>query len=98
MLGGCGPHEYGTPASVQKLLLAATVLPKLDPKQVVTVARRGPGHRGWTARPSAWSAGGRYPVSTLWLGLLLNSGNDAANALARTGGGGGGGVAGGRAP
>ena len=37
VLGGCGPHEYGTPASVQKLLLAATMLPKLDPKQVVTV-------------------------------------------------------------
>ncbi len=33
--------------------------------------------------------GGKYPVSTLWLGLLLNSGNDAANALARTAGGGG---------
>ncbi|GAB3938015.1 hypothetical protein GCM10027614_17280 [Micromonospora vulcania] len=26
VLGGCGPHEYGTPASVQKLLLAATML------------------------------------------------------------------------
>ena len=37
VLGACGPHEYGTPASVQKLLLAATVLPKLNPKQVVTV-------------------------------------------------------------
>ena len=31
------PHEYGAPASLQKLLLAATVLPKLDPAQVVTV-------------------------------------------------------------
>ena len=37
VLGGCGPHEYGMPASVQKLLLVATVLPKLDPRQVVTV-------------------------------------------------------------
>ncbi|MEV4494082.1 D-alanyl-D-alanine carboxypeptidase, partial [Micromonospora coxensis] len=27
VLGGCGPHEYATPASVQKLLLAATMLP-----------------------------------------------------------------------
>jgi D-alanyl-D-alanine carboxypeptidase (penicillin-binding protein 5/6) len=34
--------------------------------------------------------GGKYPVSTLWLGLLLQSGNDAANALARVGGGDGG--------
>ncbi|PMR61701.1 D-alanyl-D-alanine carboxypeptidase, partial [Verrucosispora sp. ts21] len=29
VLGGCGPHEYATPASVQKLLLAATMLPRL---------------------------------------------------------------------
>jgi D-alanyl-D-alanine carboxypeptidase (penicillin-binding protein 5/6) len=34
--------------------------------------------------------GGKYPVSTLWLGLMLNSGNDAANTLARLGGGAGG--------
>ncbi|RIV29284.1 D-alanyl-D-alanine carboxypeptidase family protein, partial [Micromonospora radicis] len=32
-------------------------------------------------------AGGRYRVETLWLGLLLQSGNEAANALARLGGG-----------
>ncbi|RIV37438.1 D-alanyl-D-alanine carboxypeptidase family protein, partial [Micromonospora radicis] len=32
-------------------------------------------------------AGGRYRVETLWLGLLLRSGNEAANALARLGGG-----------
>ncbi|GAB3938012.1 hypothetical protein GCM10027614_17270 [Micromonospora vulcania] len=32
--------------------------------------------------------GGRYTVETIWLGLLLNSGNEAANALARLGGGG----------
>src|SRR4051812_27800641 len=34
VLGGCGPCEHATPASVQKLLLAATMLPKLDPQQV----------------------------------------------------------------
>jgi D-alanyl-D-alanine carboxypeptidase (penicillin-binding protein 5/6) len=31
--------------------------------------------------------GGQYPVSTLWYGLLLESGNDAADALARVAGG-----------
>jgi D-alanyl-D-alanine carboxypeptidase (penicillin-binding protein 5/6) len=31
--------------------------------------------------------GGRYPVETLWLGLLMDSGNDAANVLARMAGG-----------
>ena len=86
VLGACGPHEYGTPASVQKLLLAATIMPKLDPKQLVTVTRddleitRGSSAVGLLV-------GGRYPVETIWLGLLLNSGNDAANVLARLGGG-----------
>ncbi|GIJ26645.1 hypothetical protein Vqi01_18070 [Micromonospora qiuiae] len=86
VLGGCGPHEYATPASVQKLLLAATMLPRLDPDAVVTVTREdldiAPG-----SSAVGLLAGGRYPVRTLWLGLLLQSGNEAANALARLGGG-----------
>ncbi|MDO3704451.1 serine hydrolase [Micromonospora sp. C28SCA-DRY-2] len=86
VLGGCGPHEYGTPASVQKLLLAATILPRLDPKQVVTVVDEDldiePGSSAVGLVP-----GGRYPIETVWLGLLLQSGNEAANLLARLGGG-----------
>jgi D-alanyl-D-alanine carboxypeptidase (penicillin-binding protein 5/6) len=88
VLGGCGPHVYQTPASVQKTLLAATVMDKLDPKKVVTVV---PSDLNIEAHSSAVGIvpGGRYPISILWLGLLLNSGNDAANALARLAGGGG---------
>ncbi|MFG3644395.1 D-alanyl-D-alanine carboxypeptidase family protein [Micromonospora sp. NPDC047762] len=86
VLGGCGPHEYGTPASVQKLLLAATMLPRLDPKQVVTVT-----DADMNIEPGSSAvglvAGGRYTIETIWLGLLLNSGNEAANALARLGSG-----------
>ncbi|GIJ20766.1 hypothetical protein Vlu01_13900 [Micromonospora lutea] len=86
VLAGCGPHEYATPASVQKLLLAATMLSRLDPAQVVTVTREdldiAPGSSAVGLLP-----GGRYRVETLWLGLLLQSGNEAANALARLGGG-----------
>ncbi|MEU1607023.1 D-alanyl-D-alanine carboxypeptidase family protein [Micromonospora matsumotoense] len=86
VLGGCGPHEYGTPASVQKLLLAATMLSKLDPKQVVTVTRPD-----LDIEPGSSAVGlldrGRYSVETAWLGLLLQSGNDAANLLARLGAG-----------
>jgi serine-type D-Ala-D-Ala carboxypeptidase (penicillin-binding protein 5/6) len=86
VLGACGPHEYGTPASVQKLLLAATVLPKLDAEQAVTVTRSD-----LDIEPGSSSVGlvvgGKYPVATLWMGLLLQSGNDAANVLARLGGG-----------
>ncbi|MFI6759713.1 D-alanyl-D-alanine carboxypeptidase family protein [Micromonospora sp. NPDC050417] len=86
VLGGCGPHEYGTPASVQKLLLTATVLPKLDPKQVVTVTRKDLDFEQGSSAVGLL-LNGRYSIETLWLGLLLNSGNDAANVLARLAGG-----------
>ncbi|MFG2107393.1 D-alanyl-D-alanine carboxypeptidase family protein [Micromonospora chersina] len=86
VLGGCGPHEYGVPASVQKLLLAATMLPRLDPGREVTVTAEDlaiePG-----SSAVGLVAGGRYRIETIWLGLLLKSGNEAANALARLGGG-----------
>jgi D-alanyl-D-alanine carboxypeptidase (penicillin-binding protein 5/6) len=89
VLGGCGPHVYGTPASVQKLLLAATVMAKLDPKQEITVTAADldiePG-----SSAVGLLVGGKYTIETLWLGLILNSGNEAANALARLGGGAGG--------
>ncbi|MFI7071585.1 D-alanyl-D-alanine carboxypeptidase family protein [Micromonospora sediminicola] len=86
VLGACGPHEYGVPASVQKLLLAATMLPRLDPNREVTVTA------GDVAIEPGSSAvglaeGGHYRIETIWLGLLLKSGNEAANALARLGGG-----------
>ncbi|MDI1462158.1 serine hydrolase [Catellatospora sp. KI3] len=86
VLGACGPHEYGAPASVQKLLLAATMLPKLDPDEVVTIT---PEDMDFEPGSSAVGLveGGRYSVEMLWLGLLLVSGNDAANVLARLGGG-----------
>jgi D-alanyl-D-alanine carboxypeptidase (penicillin-binding protein 5/6) len=86
VLGTCGPHERATPASVQKLLLVAAAMPELDPKQVVTVTERD---LNLDAESSVVGLlpGGRYPVETLWLGLLLRSGNDAANVLARLRGG-----------
>ncbi|MEU9825412.1 D-alanyl-D-alanine carboxypeptidase family protein [Micromonospora chersina] len=86
VLGACGPHEYGTPASTQKLLLAATLLNRIDPKQVATATRADLDiERGSSA--VGLLVGGRYAVETLWLGLLLQSGNDAANMLARLGAG-----------
>lgn len=86
VLGACGPHEYGIPASTQKLLLALTLLDELDPKDVVEVL---PEDLDFEPGSSAVGllAGGQYTVETLWLGLLLNSGNDAAQVLARIGGG-----------
>ena len=89
VLGACDPHLARRPASVQKLLLAETALPKLDPAQVVQATAQD------LDLPRDSSAvgmieGGQYPVSTLWYGLLLESGNDTANALARVAGGDGG--------
>ncbi len=86
VLGACGPHEYGAPASVQKLLLMATLLAKLDPHEIVTVIEPDMDYEPYSSA-AGLVLGGRYSVETLWLGLLLQSGNDAANVLARLGGG-----------
>jgi D-alanyl-D-alanine carboxypeptidase (penicillin-binding protein 5/6) len=89
VLGACRPHLQRRPASVQKLLLAATVLPKLDPNLVVEATPADldlPGDSSMVGM----IVGGHYPVATLWYGLLLQSGNDTANALARVAGGDGG--------
>ncbi|WP_406601230.1 D-alanyl-D-alanine carboxypeptidase family protein [Micromonospora yasonensis] len=87
VLGGCGPHEHRTPASVQKMLLAAALMPRLDPAQVVEVTRADLQDLDPASSRMGVVEGGRYSIDSLWLGLLLRSGNDAANVLARVGGG-----------
>lgn len=86
VLGACAPHEHGPPASTIKLLLALTLLDELDPDDTVEITREDldiePG-----SSAVGLVAGGEYSVETLWLGLLLNSGNEVANTLARIGGG-----------
>lgn len=86
VLGTCGAHEYGIPASTLKLLLALALLDRLDPDDMVEIVRED-----LDIEPGSSSVGllvgGEYSVETLWLGLLLNSGNEAANVLARLGGG-----------
>jgi D-alanyl-D-alanine carboxypeptidase (penicillin-binding protein 5/6) len=86
VLGACGPHEYRIPASTQKLLLALALLDELDPDQEVDVVREDLDFEPGSSAVGLLD-GGTYTVETLWLGLLLNSGNDAANMLARVGGG-----------
>jgi D-alanyl-D-alanine carboxypeptidase (penicillin-binding protein 5/6) len=71
---------------VQKLLLAATMMPRLDPAQVVTVTKSDMNFEPGSSAVGL-IVGGRYTVKSLWLGLLLKSGNDTANVLARAGGG-----------
>nr|WP_205862193.1 serine hydrolase [Planosporangium thailandense] len=86
VLGACAPHELSPPASIQKLLLVAAVMPRLDPAQVVEVTQPDMDFEPDSSLVGL-VLGGHYSVETLWLGLLLNSGNDAANVLARLGGG-----------
>jgi serine-type D-Ala-D-Ala carboxypeptidase (penicillin-binding protein 5/6) len=86
VLGACGAHVFGAPASVQKLLLAQTVMPKLDPDEIVTITDEDLNFEPGSSAVGLIE-GGKYTVEDLWLGLFLNSGNDAANTLARLGGG-----------
>ena len=86
VVGACAPHAFAAPASLQKLLLALAVLPKLNPADVVTVTAEDLNYEPGSSSVGLL-LGGQYTVETLWLGLLLNSGNDAANVLARLGGG-----------
>jgi D-alanyl-D-alanine carboxypeptidase (penicillin-binding protein 5/6) len=89
VLGQCGATDPRPPASTLKLLTAVTVLPRVDLRHTVTVTRED---LDFEAGSSAVGlvAGGTYTVETLVLGLLLVSGNDAANVLARVAGGDGG--------
>lgn len=84
VLAARAPHARERPASVLKLLLTLVVTDRLDPSTVVTGTIEDAGVDG--SRVGV-GPGGRYTVDQLFHGLLLNSGNDAASALARTLGG-----------
>lgn len=85
VLATCAPHAKYPPASTQKLLTVLTALPKVDPRATVTVTEAD-----LDFEPGSSAVGlvenGRYTVETVILGLLLNSGNDAANVIARLAG------------
>jgi len=86
VLGACAPHAYHAPASTQKLLTTLVALGKLDPKQVVTVTQDDLDFEPGSSAVGLVK-GGKYTVETILLGLLLASGNDAANVIARLAGG-----------
>ncbi len=84
ILAAKNAHARLLPASTLKTLTALVVIPALDPKTVVIGAvedTRADGTR------VGITVGGRYTVDDLLNGLILNSGNDAAYALARAYGG-----------
>jgi serine-type D-Ala-D-Ala carboxypeptidase (penicillin-binding protein 5/6) len=84
VLAAHNPHARERPASLLKVLTALVALRRLDLNTVVEGTQADANMDG--SRVGV-SAGGRYTVRQLLTGLIMNSGNDAANALARQLGG-----------
>jgi len=84
VLAARDPHGRYQPASIQKLLTTVTLLPQLPGNRSLVVSRTAAETEGSHA---GLVAGGRYTVDDLFRGLLLVSGNDAAEALAEAAGG-----------
>src|SRR3954467_1352319 len=84
VLAARDPHGRYYPASTLKALLLLTLAPRLDPNTVVTGTTEDENIEG--SRVGIVN-GGQYPVGLLYRALILQSGNDAANALARAAGG-----------
>ncbi|WP_405415115.1 D-alanyl-D-alanine carboxypeptidase family protein [Pseudonocardia alni] len=84
VLAARAPHARQRPASTIKLLLALVVDERLPMDRVVVGTAEDGDVDGSRA---GIGPGGRYTVDQLLHGLLLSSGNDAANALARELGG-----------
>jgi D-alanyl-D-alanine carboxypeptidase (penicillin-binding protein 5/6) len=79
VLAARAPHARMRPASTLKTLTALVLLPRLDPKTVVTGTDADARIEGSKVGvyPSL-----KYSVDLLFLGMFLNSGNDAVHALA----------------
>jgi D-alanyl-D-alanine carboxypeptidase (penicillin-binding protein 5/6) len=84
VLAARDPHGRFYPASTLKTLTLLTLAPLLDPATVVEGTTDDENIEGSRV---GLVQGGRYPVSLLFQALILQSGNDAANALARAAGG-----------
>ncbi|HEY8654631.1 MAG TPA: hypothetical protein VIL87_16305 [Dermatophilaceae bacterium] len=74
------PHTPRLPASTLKALTALTLIPRLDASAKIVVEPQDVRVEG---SRFGILAGTAYSVPTLFRGLLLASGNDAASALAR---------------
>ncbi|HYH24636.1 MAG TPA: serine hydrolase, partial [Blastococcus sp.] len=84
VLAARDPHGRYYPASTLKTLTLLTLVHRLDPAAVVVATEEDERVEGSRV---GLVAGGRYPVSLLFEALVLQSGNDAASALARAAGG-----------
>ena len=84
VLAAENPHARHRPASTIKLLTALVAGERLPPDRAVTGTQADADTEGSRA---GIGPGGRYTVAQLLAGLLLTSGNDTAQALARELGG-----------
>jgi D-alanyl-D-alanine carboxypeptidase (penicillin-binding protein 5/6) len=84
VLAARDPHGRHYPASTLKTLTLLTLVHRLDPAAVVEGTVEDEAVEGSRV---GMVTGGRYPVSLLFQALVMQSGNDAANALARAAGG-----------
>jgi D-alanyl-D-alanine carboxypeptidase len=84
VLAARDPHGRYYPASTLKTLTLLTLEPLLNPATVVEGTVEDQNIEGSRV---GLVQGGQYPVWLLFQALILQSGNDAANALARTAGG-----------
>ena len=84
VLAAKAPHIRYLPASTLKTLTALTLIPRLDPHQMVKATYDDAVVDGSKV---GLVPGMRYPVGTLFKAMLVVSGNDAADALADAAGG-----------
>jgi D-alanyl-D-alanine carboxypeptidase (penicillin-binding protein 5/6) len=84
VLAAQDPHGRYYPASTLKTLTLLTLAPRLDHGLVVTATTEDEAIEGSRV---GLVHDGRYPVDLLFRALVMQSGNDAANALARAAGG-----------
>jgi D-alanyl-D-alanine carboxypeptidase (penicillin-binding protein 5/6) len=77
-------HGEYQPASILKTLTSLVLLPQLPGNRVITASAEAANAEGSAV---GIVAGGKYSIDTLFKGLLLESGNDAAMALADAAGG-----------
>lgn len=84
VLAAKDPHGQYLPASTLKVLTALTLIPRLPADKTVKPSAKACNVEGSAVglRPN-W----RYTVSDLFHGLMMSSGNDAAEALAEANGG-----------
>ena len=84
ILAAKAPHEKYLPASTLKTLTAVTLIPRLDPKQMVKATYRDASIDGSKVGLVPDMS---YSVRKLFTAMLVVSGNDAAEALSEANGG-----------